>query len=96
MKRSLTAVAVLAVGLLFGGLLSGDDKKPSRTKGTLPAGWKQLNLTAAQRDKIYSIQADYKKQIAALTKQLEDIKKKRLREMRIRGSRRSSARRPHR
>ncbi len=48
-------------------------KKP---RGRLPAYYAQIGLSTEQRDKIYGVQADYGKQIAALQKQIDDLVKK--------------------
>jgi Spy/CpxP family protein refolding chaperone len=71
-----TVLFLLALGLLFGGTLSGGDKKPTKTKGQLPPGYKKLNLSDEQKTKIFGIQASYRKQVAALKKQLEDLQDK--------------------
>jgi len=62
------AVALLGVVLLIGPSNSQDPiKKP---KGMIPDGWKGLELTPAQKEKIYGIQATYKVKIAAMEEQL--------------------------
>ena len=48
-------------------------KKPS---GRPPAQYGKLGLSTEQRTKIYGIQADYKKQIADLQKQIDALKGK--------------------
>lgn len=48
-------------------------KKPS---GRLPAQYGKLGLSTEQRTKIYEIQADYKKQIGDLQKQIDALKGK--------------------
>ena len=82
-------VTVLAMSLLAGGWIMGDnnqksdDKKdpPPKLKGTLPQGWGKLGLTADQKQKIYKVQADYRVKIEALERQLELTKKNRREEM---------------
>ncbi len=81
MKHLGSLVAVLAIALLFGGLLPGDEKKPTKTRGQLPAGWKKLDLTASQKEQIYKISADYREKISALRKQIADLEEKRRGEM---------------
>ncbi|QDT43311.1 hypothetical protein Pan241w_34110 [Gimesia alba] len=48
-------------------------KKP---KGRVPAHYGKLKLSKEQKDKIYSIRAEYKTQIDSLKKQLEALKEK--------------------
>jgi hypothetical protein len=81
MRHVRAIVGLLAVGLLFGGVLSGDEQTPPKTKGTLPAGWKSLGLSDQQKQTIYTISAKYKKQIAALRKQISDLQGKQKAEM---------------
>jgi hypothetical protein len=50
--------AILGMALLVGsGAGQGPDKK---AKGFLPPGWKDLDLSADQKEKAYKILADYK------------------------------------
>jgi Spy/CpxP family protein refolding chaperone len=72
-------LGVTMVALVLGTLVSGDDKPKS--KNYTPTGWKKLDLTATQREKINLIHTDYKKKIDDLSKQLDDLKKKRTKEM---------------
>ena len=51
----------------------GDVKKDKKA-GPLPAGWKVLNLTAEQKDKIHAIQSDYKLKIKALDDQIKKLR----------------------
>lgn len=48
----------------------------TKPRGRLPAYYAQVGLSTAQRETIYSVQADYGKQIEALQKQIEAIQKK--------------------
>ena len=48
-------------------------KAPAKRKVRLPNHYGKLNLTDAQREKIYQIQKDYKAQIDSLKKQLAEI-----------------------
>jgi Spy/CpxP family protein refolding chaperone len=70
------AVFFLAGAILVGGTISGDDTKPTKTKGQLPPGFKKLNLTEEQKKQIFGIQSTYKKKIAALKKQIEELQDK--------------------
>ena len=56
----------------------GDTKK---AKGTLPAGWKKLDLTAKQKDAIYTVMGTYKTKIKALEMQIKELKDEEYREM---------------
>jgi hypothetical protein len=68
--------------VLLGGLLLGDDPKkpadtktdPPKTNHTLPADWKKLGLSDDQKKKIYAIEDEYGPKIAALQKQIDDLK----------------------
>ena len=51
-----------------------DEPKKEKAKGMLPAGFKDLNLSAEQKSKVYGIQADYKAKIAELEKKVKDLK----------------------
>jgi len=64
---------VLVVALLAGGLLYGDDDKAPPKKASLPTGWSKLGLNAEQKQKIQTIQNDYRARIDALRKQIADL-----------------------
>jgi hypothetical protein len=76
MKRIQGMVLVLAVALLAGGWLQGQDKKddPVKVKGVLPANWAKLGLSDKQKQDVYKVQGDYHDKIAALEKQVKDLK----------------------
>jgi hypothetical protein len=67
----------LAVGLLAGGFLMGDDKKPdepaTKLKGKLPAHFRKLGLSDQQMQQIFKIEAGYAEKIEAAKKQLADL-----------------------
>jgi Spy/CpxP family protein refolding chaperone len=65
------------MALLFGVALAGGDKKPTKSKGPLPSGWKKLDLTSAQKEQVYTIQSEYRKKVADLKKQLLALQKQR-------------------
>ena len=68
---------VVAVALLAGSWLHGQDKKddtPTKVKGVLPANWGKLGLTDEQKQKVYKVQNDFDAKIAALDKQIKDLK----------------------
>jgi len=67
-------VAILGVALLVGSSDGQGGGEPKKTKdgkitGTLPQGWKELNLTAVQKEKVYELNAKYKSKIDALVEQ---------------------------
>jgi Spy/CpxP family protein refolding chaperone len=68
---------VLVAAFLFVPFLaaSAQDKKDT-PKGQLPTHWGKLGLSDEQKTKVYSIQAEYKTQIADLQKQIDALKKK--------------------
>ena len=79
-KKGFWMVAtVLTVGLLAGGFLMGDDKKPdeapTKLKGKLPAHFKKLGLSDQQTQQIFKIEANYTDKMDALKKQLADMLK---------------------
>jgi Spy/CpxP family protein refolding chaperone len=83
MPRIRILLALLAFAVFGAGWLMGDDpKKPADTKTdppktaahTLPQGWKQLGLSDEQKKKIYAIEDEYNPKIAALQKQIDDLK----------------------
>jgi Spy/CpxP family protein refolding chaperone len=74
MRLLRTAIAVALFGVVTAGALSGQEKDKAR--GQLPQGWGKLNLTAEQKQKVYSIQSKYKQEIERLQKQIEEAKDK--------------------
>ena len=73
MRRLGLFVCLLAVTVLFGGLVAGDTPKPDATRGQLPPNWKKLGLTDEQVKKIYAIQADYRPKIEELEQKIKDL-----------------------
>jgi hypothetical protein len=67
-------LAILGLALVVGASDSGDTKKDTGKKGTIPAGWKGLKLSKDQHDKVVGLSADYGVKIAALQKQIDDLK----------------------
>lgn len=80
MRRS--AFALLAVGLiaLSGGLVGQDKKEDAKGKGQLPQGWGKANLglTEEQKKKVLDVDAKYDAELEALTKKINELKKKKL------------------
>lgn len=63
----------LIVALALGFTASGTSQE-KKAKGQLPAGWKNLGLSAEQKEKVYKIQGEYKPKITALEKQLLELR----------------------
>src|SRR5262245_3057106 len=76
--RILAACTMLAALLLLSsnGAVSQDkkDKSPGKITGQLPPGWKDLGLTAAQREEVYKINAEYKSKVDALEEEIKKVK----------------------
>jgi hypothetical protein len=68
MKR-LLGLSLFVLVLFAGGWLVAQD-----VKGTLPANWGKLGLSDEQKQKVYKAQADHKTKIAALEKQIKELK----------------------
>jgi hypothetical protein len=66
----------VAVVILGGGFLLGDDKKPDdpKVKGTLPPHYKQLGLSDKQLQDVYKVQASYKAKIDDLEQKIKELK----------------------
>jgi hypothetical protein len=83
-RRCVSMAGVLAVLLLCGGAASAQDKKaggkkaadkkPAKARRVLPRYYKNLGLTDEQKQKVYGIQGKYKDRIAALNRQLKEIR----------------------
>jgi len=55
----------------------GDPKPPdTKKKGQLPQGWKNLNLSKDQVQKIYDVQGDYKSKIKKLENDIKELRAK--------------------
>ena len=79
MNRLPGLIGVLALALLIGGALHGqqdkkDAKDTAKAKGTLPANWGKLGLSDEQKRKVYKLQGDYNEKIGALEKQVKELK----------------------
>lgn len=71
---------VFGLGILSLALLvsaSDSQEKKGKAKGQLPAGWKALNLTEAQKEKVYEINAEYKSKIDELSKKVKELESQR-------------------
>ncbi len=82
MLRPRALIGLLAIALLMGGWLHGEDTKDDKKiKGTLPANWGKLGLTDTQKQAVYKVQAEYKDKLADLEKQIKELKDKEKDEM---------------
>jgi hypothetical protein len=75
-----TLGGLLAVALIGGGMLFGDDPKP-KGGGKLPPNWSKLGLSDEQKRQIYTIESDYKSKIDDLQGQIDQLRKKQRAEM---------------
>lgn len=89
-------MALLAIGLFaIGGGIVGQEVKttpkpaadkeakevtPTKVKGQLPAGWREIGLTDEQRTKVYTIDAKYDEEIDGLTAKIKVAKDKKKKE----------------
>ena len=78
---SIALAALFLLGLVVNMGKSQDTKMPAAnepdkkgTKGQLPQGWKKLNLTGNQKQKIYEIIKDYRPKIKSLEEQIVQLK----------------------
>ncbi|MCS7046064.1 MAG: hypothetical protein NZO58_06885 [Gemmataceae bacterium] len=69
------ALCLLAMALLVGA--SPSQEKKDKIKGQLPPGWKDLDLTPAQKEEVYKINAEYKAKIDELTKKIKELEAER-------------------
>jgi hypothetical protein len=60
---------------MAGGTLFGDDEKTTKAKGSLPQNWSKLGLTDEQKQKVYSIQGQYRTKIDGLQQQVKQLQK---------------------
>ncbi len=75
LRLSLSLCLALASLVLLVASGSGQDaKKETKIKGTMPPGWKALNLSAEQKDKVYTLRADFKAKINKLEEQIKELK----------------------
>ena len=65
-------VAVLVVGLVSNFAWSAEETSEEKAKGRLPAYFKEV-IDAPQRDKIYTLQADYAAKISPLQEQIKKL-----------------------
>jgi TolA-binding protein len=68
-------LVILGFSLLVGSAATQDKKEPPKVKGMLPAGFKDLGLSKAQVEKIYTIQTDFKGKINKLQAEINELKK---------------------
>jgi hypothetical protein len=66
--------SLLGVAIISCSLIAADEAK-SLGKSRMPLFWSKLNLSAAQKQKVKEINAEYDTKIKALQKQIDDLKK---------------------
>ena len=72
---ALVGAGILGMAFLVGSSEGGGkDAKDGKIKGFLPSGWKDLGLTAAQKEKVYEMQAKYKAKYEDLKEQEKKFK----------------------
>src|SRR5262245_35175489 len=75
--RVIAGCAVLGAVLMLstnGNISQGQDKKdPPKAKGQLPQNWSKLDLSAAQKEEVYKIQAEYKQKTDKLAEEIRKL-----------------------
>lgn len=80
LARALAGCALLASLALLSsdGLMSQEKKdtraKEGKVKGQLPQGWTKLDLTAAQKEEIYKINAEAKEKVDKLQAEMDKVR----------------------
>jgi hypothetical protein len=76
--RALAGCTLLATLVLLSsdGVLSQDkkDKNPGKIKGQLPPGWGDLGLSAAQKENVYKLNAEYKEKVDKLEDEVKKVR----------------------
>ena len=76
--RALAGCTLLATLVLLSsdGVLSQDkkDKAPAKIKGQLPQGWGDLGLSAAQKESVYKLNAEYKEKVDKLEDEIKKVR----------------------
>lgn len=76
MMRMRVVTGVLLGLVLAGGWLLAQDQKPApRAKGQLPPNWGKLGLSEEQKQKIYSVQTEFRGKIDSLEDQIRQLRK---------------------
>lgn len=65
---SVVLMALLGLSLVVGTSIGGGDAKKEKVKGFLRPGWKDLNLSAEQKERVYKIQMQFKAKLDELKK----------------------------
>jgi hypothetical protein len=75
LARILAASTMLAAIFLLSsdGVVSQDRKDSPKIKGQIPRGWGKLNLSAAQKQEVYKIQAEYGEKIAKIKEEITKL-----------------------
>ena len=77
----LVGLGILGIVLVVGIGVSGDTKKEKAGKKPgIPQGWKKLNLSKVQHEKVVAIAADYGSKISQLQDKIDALKVERLAE----------------
>lgn len=71
---TLLGFGILGVALLVSTGTSGDKKEPTKIKGQIPAGWKNLQLSKDQVTKIQGVDVKFKAKIRELEDQIKDLR----------------------
>jgi hypothetical protein len=77
MLRSSMVCGILVLGLAV--LVGAGASQEKKEKAALPAGFKALNLTASQDDKVRQVSADYKVKIDEMSKKLKELQAEKIR-----------------
>ena len=74
MRRIVPILGVLVGFMLAASAVSQDKGGDKKLKGQLPPGFKSLNLSKAQVEKIYGLQMEYKDKIKKLEDEIKSLK----------------------
>lgn len=77
MRRAFVFVSLLSMVAL----LSAHGQDKPKAKGQLPQNWSKLNLTQAQKEKVYEVQAKYRADREDLNRKLKELQAKEREEM---------------
>lgn len=89
MRRLRYLVVAAAIIVAGSSLVTGQERgkdgrgkeSPAKLKGQLPQNWAKLGLSDDQKQKVYSVQDKYKKELDELKKKMEDLKDKEKKEL---------------
>src|SRR5579862_6652295 len=69
------AVVLASAGGLLGDDKTGDAKATAKARGQLPANWSKLGLTDDQKQKVYTVQSEFRGKIDVLAQQIKQLQK---------------------